>query len=99
MIKDKKKLKAMSLKGRKSPKTGKHGKRKTTLIFEQALKDRAEKIMDDLIIERSRMLGGMKKKMTKAKFRDLVDGVDKFTKNIQLLGGKDTGKITFEWKK
>lgn len=99
MRKTRKQLLEMSKKGRKSPRVGKRGKNKTTLAFEKALKDRAEHIIDDMLIERSRVIKLMKGKISKAKYRDLVDGLDKLTKNIQLLGGKDTGKVTFTWEK
>jgi len=35
----------------------------------------------------------------KAKYRDLMDGLDKTTKNIQLLSGKETSRedVTYRW--
>lgn len=50
--------------------------------------------------ERDRILEALPMKRKDAKYRDLVDGVDKLTKNIQLLTGGDTGKekITFGWQ-
>lgn len=50
--------------------------------------------------ERQAILLRLPKVRAKAKYRDLMDGLDKTTKNIQLLSGKETGKekITFAWE-
>jgi len=41
-----------------------------------------------------------KRNLSKEKVRDMVDAIDKLTKNAQLLAGKDTGKeaISFQWE-
>lgn len=65
----------------------------------KSFKDEIEPVVDAMERERNKAIVMMKKKISKAKYRDLVDAVDKFTKNIQLLGGKDTGKVTFTWEK
>ena|SRR3990167_189778 len=46
--------------------------------------------------ERTAIVERLKKTRNKAKYRDLIDGLDKITKNIQLLTGGDTerGKLT-----
>jgi hypothetical protein len=54
-------------------------------------------IVEALEKEREAILKRLPKVRAKAKYRDLIDGLDKTTKNIQLLGGKDTGKISFSW--
>lgn len=57
----------------------------------------AKKIVKDIIAqmeeERQRAIKLMKSRITKARYRDLVDGADKLTKNIQLLSGKETENI------
>ena len=42
--------------------------------------------------ERDAIIEQLKKTRNKAKYRDLIDGLDKTTKNIQLLSGKPTEK-------
>jgi ABC-type Mn2+/Zn2+ transport system ATPase subunit len=45
--------------------------------------------------ERDRLVQALtKKKLSKEKYRDIVDGVDKLTKNIQLLSGGVTQRIS-----
>ena len=58
-------------------------------------------VVEAMIRERDRAIKAMAKKINKAKYRDTTDAVDKLTKNIQLLSGKETEKsnITFEWEK
>jgi len=57
-------------------------------------------IIEQLEIERQRAIKLLKKTSDKAKYRDLIDGVDKITKNIQLLsGGKtESNEMTIKWK-
>ena len=43
--------------------------------------------------ERNRAINAMKGKISKAKYRDLTDAIDKLTKNHQLLTGKATEHI------
>lgn len=55
-----------------------------------------KKVMDPIIAqmikERERLILAMaSKNLSKEKYRDMVDGFDKFTKNIQLLSGEETG--------
>lgn len=59
----------------------------------KAFKDEIKPIIDQLEAERQRAVSLMKKRISKAKYRDLVDGMDKLTKNIQLLGGKTTENV------
>ncbi len=43
--------------------------------------------------ERDAIMERLKKTRNKAKYRDLVDGMDKMTKNIELLSGRDTARV------
>ena len=56
-------------------------------------------IIEQLEEERQRAVRLLKDKITKAQYHQLVDAVDKLTKNIQLLGDKPTehlkGSIIF----
>lgn len=64
-----------------------------TKSYQEAIKP----VVDRLIIERDRAIKAMKGKISKAKYRDLVDSADKLTKNIQLLSGGATERnITIE---
>ena len=59
---------------------------------------RAKWIEDAVIIEKLKVaremaIDEMEKKIGKASYRDVVDSVDKTTKNIQLLSGKSTENI------
>ena len=51
-----------------------------------------DSIIDQLEIERQRAIDKLKHKISDAKYRDLNDGIDKLTKNIQLLSGKPTDR-------
>ncbi len=50
--------------------------------------------------ERDAILKALPKMRSKAKYRDLIDGADKMTKNIQLLSGGKTSndKVSFNWE-
>jgi hypothetical protein len=67
------------------------------LTDSDAFKEAQPDIIQKLIIERTRATDKLKNKISKAKYRDLVDGIDKLTKNIQLLSGGKTQDITFRW--
>lgn len=64
--------------------------------YKQALPD----IIERMVVERDRAISQMGKKISKAKYRDMIESVDKLTKNIQLLNGGNTmkGDITFSWE-
>lgn len=47
-------------------------------------------VVQALIDERDAVIKRLKKTRNKAKYRDLIDGLDKITKNIQLLTGGET---------
>ena len=56
----------------------------------QSYQKEIKPVVDRLIIERDRAIKALKGKISRAKYRDLTDAIDKLTKNIQLLGGKPT---------
>ena len=53
-------------------------------------KEATQSIVKQLKKERQRAIARLSKTINKAKYRDLNDGIDKLTKNIQLLSGKST---------
>lgn len=59
-------------------------------------KKESRPFIEELIKERARMIKGMRLykfgRFSQVEYRDLTAGVDKFTKNIQLLSGKPTGR-------
>ena len=67
----------------------------------QSYQKEIKPIVDRLIIERDRAIKALKGKISKAKYRDLTDAIDKLTKNIQLLSGGKTGReeMTIKWDK
>lgn len=70
-----------------SPRTARTPKKMTeTKSYKEAIKP----IVEQMEEERQRAIGLLKKKISKAKYRDLTDGIDKLTKNIQLLTGGKT---------
>ena len=50
-------------------------------------------VIDKLIKARDRAISLLPKKEGDAKYRDLNDGIDKFTKNIELLQGNATERV------
>ena len=52
-----------------------------------------------LEIERQRAIDAMKGKISKAKYRDLTDAIDKLTKNHQLLTGGATANVAMGVKR
>jgi hypothetical protein len=57
-------------------------------------------LLDRLEEERDKIIERLKKTRSKAKYRDLIDGLDKITKNHQLLSGKKTAneEVIVKWK-
>jgi hypothetical protein len=67
-----------------------------TIVTEtKSFKQEMKPIVDKMISERERAISKLKGKISKAKYRDLIDGIDKLTKNIQLLSGKETERHGF----
>ena len=55
------------------------------------MKKEAEPFVKQLLEQRQRMLDEIKvKDLDQVRFKDLTDGIDKFTKNIELLSGNAT---------
>lgn len=85
----------------------KHGYSKTTsrkpkhVTKTKSFQKEMEPILRQIEKERQAILKRLPKVRAKAKYRDLIDGLDKTTKNIQLLQGKDTSKeaVVFTWEK
>jgi 23S rRNA pseudoU1915 N3-methylase RlmH len=72
-------------------------KAKETDSFKEVMNPFVDKMMK----ERERVIDALSNKnLSKEKYRDMMDGLDKLTKNIQLLTGGDTGKekISFTWE-
>ena len=69
------------------------GQIQKTKTYRETIEKNKKPILDRLIIERDRAIKAMKGKISKSKYRDCVDGVDKLTKNIQLLSGGATEKV------
>ena len=72
------------------PKTAKNPK---NLTESKAFKQELKPLLDRLEKERDAIVERLKITRNKAKYRDLIDGLDKLTKNIQLLSGKPTDNI------
>lgn len=62
------------------------------ILESETVKEGMKDVVSKMEIERERAIKLLEKTSKKAKYRDLVDGIDKFTKNIQLLTGGDTEK-------
>lgn len=82
----------------------KHGYSRESARSGKALKTKSYKeeiqpIVDRLEIERDRAVRLMSKKIGKAKYRDLVDSVDKLTKNLRLLTGESTANVAIGIKR
>jgi len=86
----------------------KHGYSKKTawnpknITNTKSYKDVVDPFVKAMETERERMLTAISKKnLSKEKTRDLVDGFDKLTKNIQLLNGGKTSSegVTISWEK
>jgi len=67
----------------------------------KSYQDEVADVVKAMVKQRDRMIAEIgKRKLDKEKVRDMVDAIDKLTKNAQLLGGKDTSKeaVTFSWE-
>lgn len=67
----------------------------------KSYQDIVNPFLDKMSKERDRIIVAMsRKKLSKEQYRNLVDGLDKLTKNIQLLGGKPTenNKLEITWE-
>lgn len=75
-------------------------KKPSRVTRSKSYKEVVDPIIDALKKERQAIMSRLPKVRAKAKYRDLIDGLDKTTKNIQLLEGKETGRegVTFTWE-
>ena len=78
-----------------SPKTANSGQVQKTKTYKAELAP----LVTRLEQERDAIVEALKKKRGKAKYRDLIDGLDKVTKNLQLLTGGATQNIAIGVKK
>ncbi len=72
-----------------SPKSAAHG----AVTSRKSYKGVIQPFVQQLEIERDRAIAAMKGKISKAKYRDLTDAIDKLTKNHQLLTGGSTENV------
>jgi hypothetical protein len=65
------------------------------------IKERLEPIVSEMTEHRNDVVAEMRKKLPKAKYRDLTDALDKLTKNIQLLSGgrTESNEFILTWRK
>jgi len=70
------------------------GRIQKTKTFQRIMQEGKKPLIERLTIERDEALKAMKKKRSKAKYRDLSDTVEKHTKLIQLLSGGATANET-----
>lgn len=78
-----------------SPKTAGAGRVQTTQSYKKEIAPLVQRLEE----ERDAIVEALKKKRGKAKYRDLIDGLDKVTKNLQLLTGGSTANIAIGVKK
>ena len=60
------------------------------ILESKGVKEGLKPVIEQLEKERQRAIKRLSKTIDEARYRDLMDGVDKLTKNIQLLSGKPT---------
>lgn len=81
-----------------SPRTARTPKKMTDT---QAFQVEVTPVVEQMEKERNRILKAMQtKELSEVQYQHLADVVDKFTKNIQLLGGKptETNKLEISWE-
>ena len=59
----------------------------------KSYQDEMKPVVEQLEKERLAVIKRLKTTRNKAKYRDLIDGLDKLTKNIQLLSGGATERV------
>lgn len=79
----------ISIKHGYSPQSAKASKAVRTKTYQDTIKPFVQKLEE----ERERAINDLKGKIGKAKYRDLVDAIDKLTKNHQLLTGGATSNV------
>ena len=73
-------------------------KQQTNIL--SGIREQLQPIVQNAIDHRDEVMQEMRKKLPKAKYRDLTDAFDKLTKNIQLLSGGKTAndQININWE-
>ena len=69
------------------------GQIQKTKTYRETIEKNKKPILEQLFEERNRAIKALKGKISKAKYRDLTDAIDKLTKNIQLLSGGSTERV------
>lgn len=78
-----------------TPKTANSGQVQKTKSYQAEITPLVQRLEE----ERDAIMKALKTKRGKAKYRDLIDGLDKITKNLQLLTGGSTANIAIGVKK
>lgn len=78
-----------------APTTAGAGRVTQTKTYQREIAPLVQRLED----ERNAIVERLKKTRNKAKYRDLIDGLDKITKNIQLLTGGATANVAIGVKK
>lgn len=73
-------------------------KRPSQVFESKGVKEILKPIIEQLEAERQRAIKAMAGKISKAKYRDLTDNVDKMTKNIELLSGRPTENVNIPYE-
>ncbi len=68
-------------------------RRQTGVVDSDGLQQELKPVVDELTEHRKSIIKRMKRTLGKAKYRDAVDGLDKVTKNIELLSGRATDRV------
>lgn len=66
------------------------------LTKSKGFQEEMKPVVEQMEKERQRAISLLKTKISKAQYHQLVDGIDKLTKNIQLLSGGATEKLVLE---
>lgn len=82
----------IAIKNGYSPSSATSGIVQKTKSYQSIVKPFADKLAE----ERERAIDALKGRIGKAKYRDLVDAIDKLTKNHQLLTGGSTENIAVQ---
>jgi len=66
----------------------------TQVTKSKGFKEASKPFVDQMVEERQRLINSLKtKNLDGVNYKDQVDSIDKFTKNIQLLSGGDTERV------
>lgn len=84
-------------KSKLSPNNGKHGKRKATILAEEAVKEAAKDaivpILDKMVSEQRRLIEAMQRAdLTEEEYETLSRSMERITKQVELLSGRPTAR-------